>query len=83
MTMNDIMLQLREWFGNTYDVRLVPSVFIGGGHSCRATISNVHFDGARFEFSAIHNHSYQLALNKAYQKLVRKRIRLHGGIDNE
>ncbi len=72
MTINDIMLDLRAMFGDTYDVRLVPSVMTGGGHYCRATISNVHIDGANLGFSARHNGSYQLALNEAYCMMKRR-----------
>lgn len=70
MTINDIMLQLMADFGETYDVRLVPSVHLGGGHRCRAIISNIHIEGCRqSEFSATHGTSYQLALNRAYLML--------------
>lgn len=73
MTISDIMAELRDQFGDTYEVLLVPSVLIGGGHRCRATIQNIHIDGANLQFSATHGHSYQLALNESFRMLTKFR----------
>ena len=66
-TINEIMHELRLLYGDQYDVRLVPSVQIGGGHICRATISNIP---RMTERSATHRSSYRIALNTAYKKVL-------------
>lgn len=69
MTINEIMLELRLRYGEQYDVRLVPSTLLGGGHICRATIANIP---QMPETSATHRSSYRLALNEAYRLLLER-----------
>lgn len=64
-TINEIMHELRLLYGDQYDVRLVPSVQIGGGHICRATIK-----AGRNERSATHRSSYRVAMNTAYEEIL-------------
>lgn len=40
-TIEDCLEFLDTRFGDTYDIRFVPSVRIGGGHDYRVTISNI------------------------------------------
>jgi len=69
MTINEIMCELRRRYDDQYDVRLVPSVLIGGGHICRATIARIP---TMPETSATHPSSYRLALNEAYRLLLER-----------
>ena len=69
MTINEIMRELALRYGEQYDVRLVPSTLIGGGHNCRATISNIRKTP---DTSATHRSSYRLALNEAYRLLLER-----------
>lgn len=69
MTINEIMNELRLRYGEQYDVRLVPSTLIGGGHNCRATISSIRQTPPT---SATHPSSYRLALNEAYRLLLER-----------
>jgi len=69
MTINEIMNELRLRYGDVYDVRLVPSTLLGGGHNCRATIDNIRKTPPT---SATHPSSYRLALNEAYRLLLER-----------
>ncbi|KKL70759.1 hypothetical protein LCGC14_2101710 [marine sediment metagenome] len=65
-TFHEAMDILRERYGDQYDVRLVPSVRLGGGpHRCRCTIRVSHG-----EFSAAADLHYMEAFRDALKQTL-------------